>query len=211
MARPRKQLDTHGQGREVLRLLKKTPAGWRRERLLAVKLGLENELGIREIAEQLGRAHQTVQDWFNLFREGGLDLLLKKGRGKGSPPALDAEQMALFKAELEKNRWRTGRQAYAWLRETFGVTFHPQRVYVYLKKLGARLKAPRPSHRRKNPEASVAFKETLRRRLVDPDLPRDKPVRLRIHDEARYGLAPVVRRMWTTRGAEVVCPVEKRY
>ena len=95
MARPRKKLDTHGQGPEVLRLLKKTPAGWKRERLLAVKLGLENELGIREIAEQ----------------------------------------MAQFKAELEKNQWRTGKQAYDWLRETFGVTFHPQRVYVYLKKL----------------------------------------------------------------------------
>jgi hypothetical protein len=33
MARPRKKLDTHGQGPEVLRLIKKTPAGWKRERL----------------------------------------------------------------------------------------------------------------------------------------------------------------------------------
>ena len=107
MARPRKKLDTHGQGPEVLRLLKKTPAGWKRERLLAVKLGLENELGIREIAEQ----------------------------------------MAQFKAELEKNQWRTGKQAYDWLRETFGVTFHPQRVYVYLKKArgAAEGAAPEPS------------------------------------------------------------------
>jgi transposase len=211
MARPRKKLDMHGQGPEVLRLLKKTPAGWKRERLLAVKLGLENELGIREIAEHLGRAHQTVQDWFHLFREGGLTLLLKKDKGNGSPPALDEQQMAHFKAELEKNQWRTGKQAYDWLRKTFGVTFHPQRVYVYLKKLGARLKVPRPSHRKKNPETSVAFKETLCQRLIDLDLPRDKPVRLWIYDEARYGLAPVVRRMWTTRGSEVVCPVEKRY
>jgi transposase len=147
MARPRKKLDTHGQGPEVLRLLKKTPAGWKRERLLAVKLGLENELGIREIAEHLGRAHQTVQDWFNLFREGGLTLLLKKDKGNGSPPALDVEQMAQFKAELEKNQWRTGKQAYDWLRETFGVTFHPQRVYVYLKKArgAAEGAAPEPS------------------------------------------------------------------
>ena len=119
MARPRKKLDTHGQGPEVLRLLRKTPAGWKRERLLAVKLGLENELGIREIAGQLGRAHQTVQDWFNLFREGGLDLLLKKDKGNGSPPALDDRQMALFKAELEKNRWRTGKQAQTQTGQTY--------------------------------------------------------------------------------------------
>lgn len=211
MARPRKPLDTHGQGTEVLRLLKKTSPGWERERLLVIKLGLEGELSIREIAGQFDRSHQTIQTWFNLFRKGGLDLLLTKGKGNGPAPALNAEQMALFKAELDKGRWRTAKEAYVWLRDTFDVTFRPHGIYRYLKKLGARLKVPRPCHRKMDPEAAAAFKETFCQRLIDLDLPRGRPVRLWIYDESRYGLAPVVRRVWAARGTEVVVPVEKRY
>jgi hypothetical protein len=44
MARIRKPLDQHGQADQLLSLLKKEPAGWRRERLQAIKLGLENNL-----------------------------------------------------------------------------------------------------------------------------------------------------------------------
>lgn len=211
MARLRGTLDTHEQASEVLRLLKATPAGWKRERLLAIKLGLENELNLQQIADQLGRGIQTIINWFEAFRKGGLERLLNKGKSTGRTSSLNEEQMALFKAELEKNQWRTGGQAYAWLKKEFGVTFHPQRVYVYLKKLGARLKVPRPSHRKKDLQAVAEFRQNLCQRLIDLELPKDRPLRLWIYDEARYGLAPVVRRMWTSRGTEVVCPVEKRY
>ena len=46
MARPRAELDTHGQADAVAARLKGEPAGWRRERLLAVKFGLEGQLGL---------------------------------------------------------------------------------------------------------------------------------------------------------------------
>jgi hypothetical protein len=46
MARPRAILDTHGQADAVAARLKREPAGWRRERLLAVKFGLEGQLGL---------------------------------------------------------------------------------------------------------------------------------------------------------------------
>jgi hypothetical protein len=45
MARPRARLDTHGQAAEVAARLKGEPAGWRRERLLAVKFGLFGSTG----------------------------------------------------------------------------------------------------------------------------------------------------------------------
>src|SRR3954451_23228161 len=54
MARTRRNLDPHGQAAQVLQQLKREPAGWRRERLLAVKLGLEGQLGLEEIAAHLG-------------------------------------------------------------------------------------------------------------------------------------------------------------
>ncbi len=46
MGRPRKKLDNLKQGARVPERLKKEPAGWRRERLLAIKLGLEGGLSV---------------------------------------------------------------------------------------------------------------------------------------------------------------------
>jgi transposase len=152
MARPRQRLDTHGQTDEVLRLLKKTKPGWQRDRLLVIKLGLENKLSIYQIADQLGRSHTSVQAWFNAFREGGLvQLLHKKQSGKGFAAALDAEQMEVFRAELAKGKWRTGGQAYAWLKEKFGVTFHPHGVYRYLKKAQWAVEGTPPESSEKRP------------------------------------------------------------
>jgi len=150
MARPRKTLDTHGQAQEVLRRLEKAKPGWKRDRLSVIKLGLENRLGVREIAQQLDHSHTTVQNWFNTFREGGIEKLLTKSKGNGFAGALNDEQMEVFRQELEKGKWRTGGQAYEWLQKKYDVSFHPNNIYKYLKKLGGRLKVPRPSHKKKN-------------------------------------------------------------
>jgi transposase len=212
MARPRQPLDTHGQADEVLLLLKKTKPGWQRDRLLVIKLGLENELSIYQIAHQLGHSHTSVQAWFNAFREGGLEqLLCKKPSGNGFAAALDAEQMEMFRVELTKGKWRTGGQAYAWLKEKFGITFHPNGIYRYLKKLDGRLKSPRPSHQKKDLHKLAKFQEELTQKLIDLDLDPKRPVRLWIYDEMRYGLAPVTRKMWTTKGTEIIAPVHHRY
>ena len=69
---------------------------------------------------------------------------------------------------------------------------------------------PRSCHRKRNIEAGVAFKERLTQRLIALDLPRDRPVRLWIYDEMRYGLAPVTRRTRASRGIEIVAPVYER-
>ena len=47
--------------------------------------------------------------------------------------------------------------------------------------------------------------------LAALDLPADRPVRLWVADEMRYGLLPVTRRVWSLRGTRPVCPVYPRY
>lgn len=211
MARKRKQLDQHGQAGELLSLLKKEPAGWRRERLHALKLGLENKLSTEDIAQAVGRGVATIYTWFNTYRRGGIGELLSKESGKGFAGALDDKQMKEFGDELAKGKWRTGAQAYAWLQEKYGVTFHPNNIYKYLKKLGGRLKVPRPSHKKKNLEAVAGFKESLTQQLIDLNLDPKRPMRLWVYDEMRYGLAPITRKMWTVRGQEIIAPVHHRY
>ena len=49
--------------------LKTEPAGITRERLLAVSLGLQGNLHLNQITEQMGRSMTTFQTWFDNYRE----------------------------------------------------------------------------------------------------------------------------------------------
>lgn len=211
MARSRRKLDIHGQADEVLKLFKTTKPGWEKERLQSIKLGLENKLTNKEIAQTLGRHVDSINNWFNLFREGGIQKLLSKDKGNGPEMLLNEEQMNALKQGLQEGRWRTGPQAYRWLSETYGISFHPNSIYKYLKKLGGRLKVARPSHKKKNLNKVAEFKEQLTQKMIDLRLDPKRPVRLWVYDEMRYGLAPVTRRMWTLRGHEIIAPVHHRY
>jgi transposase len=212
MARRRPKLDPHGQGAQVLQQLKGEPAGWRRERLLAVKLGLEGQLDLEEIAAHLGRARSCIQAWLEAFRRGGLEGLLRPPRrGQGPASQLSPELAQALAQKLAAGEFRRAVDAQRWLRQTGGLSVKLVTVYKYLKKAGARLKVPRPCHEKKDVWASLAFREALAVHLVALDLPRDRPVRLWVADEMRYGLLPVTRRVWSLRGTRPVCPVHPRY
>ena len=47
--------------------------------------------------------------------------------------------------------------------------------------------------------------------MLDLNLPKDKEVQLWIYDEMRYGLHPLLRKMWSLRGTRVVAPVNRRF
>ena len=191
--------------------IKGEPAGWRRERLLAVKFGLEGQLGLYEIAERLRRPRSVIQRWFDLFRQGGLERLLHKGRGPGTPSRLTPEAAAALRQKLEAGPWRRAADAQRWLAETHGIVVGLAAVYKYLKRLGARLKVPRPCHEKHDPAAAEAFKATLGQQLRALKLPASQPVRLWVADEMRYGLLPVTRRVWALKGVRAVAPVYPRY
>ena len=80
MARPRAKLDRCGEADLVTRRLNTEPPGARRERLLAVQLGLQGELGLDRIAQAVGRSRATLQTWFDSYRKGGVDALLYDAR-----------------------------------------------------------------------------------------------------------------------------------
>ena len=212
MARIRRPLDPHGQGAQALQQLKREPAGWRRERLLAVKLGLEGELDLEEIAAHLGRARSCIQRWLELFRRGGLDALLQPPRrGKGPASQLTPELAEAFRQKVAAGAFRRAAEAHRWLVKEGGLRVGLATVYTYLKKVGARLKVARPCHQKKDVWAAEAFREALAVHLRGLQLPPERPVRLWVADEMRYGLQPLTRRVWSLRGLRPVCPVQPRY
>ena len=65
LARPRAKPDRCGAADLVTRRLDPEPPGARRERLRAVQLGLQGELGLERIAQAVGRSRATIQTWFD--------------------------------------------------------------------------------------------------------------------------------------------------
>ena len=103
MGRPRQQLDRHQEAGQIAKLEKAEQTGWKRERLQVIRLGLEGELTYEKIAGASGRCLDTIRRWFNAFREGGVQRLLERERGKG-PDArnrLTAQAAQEMKAGLE--------------------------------------------------------------------------------------------------------------
>ena len=131
----------------MLERLKMEPAGWRRERLLAIKMGLEGEQTLEQIAAGVGHARSTVQEWFALYRAGGIEALRELHRGKGPPSRLNAEAAEALRAGLAAGRWRTAGQ----VRAFFSAGAPGWRLWGLIRSarcaVGDGLNALRPAHR----------------------------------------------------------------
>lgn len=214
MGRPRQPLDATADAQAVrARLKSKCLEGWQRQRLQAVQLGLgSSPLSLEQIGQEVGVSGRTIGAWFAAFRQGGVEgLLHREPKGTGPDSWLDEATAARLKAQLDRGVWRRAEEARHWLQEQLGRKLSAVVVYKYLGKCEARLKVPRPTHRKKDPARVEAFRAELCERLHQEQVPLEQSVHLWVSDEMRFGLQPVTRRVWTRRGQEVVAPVEPRY
>jgi len=213
MARPRAKLDPCGEADLLTRRLQTEPPGARRERLLAVQLGLAGELALARIAQAVGRSRATIQTWFDTYRRGGVDLLLYDARrdNPGRPSELSGQALAELQKDLEAGRWRSVPQIQRWLAQTQGVKLALSSLYDRLGKVGARLRVPRKSHVKKDPAAGPEFRAQLPAKLAALALPPGRPVRLWVLDEMRYGLHGFTRRVWGLPGHRPVVPTQQKY
>ena len=68
-----------------------------------------------------------------------------------------------------------------------------------------------PARIKQDPAALSAFRAELEQNLEKLELPKDRPVKIWVADEARFGLHTQSRRCWALRGQRVVLPQEQRY
>ena len=206
MPRPRAKLDRLGQADEVIERLRQEPPGLARERLLAVKLGIEGELKLQQIADTTGRSRATIQTWFDLFRSGGIERLCRRSNAPtGRPSQLTAVAERELKKKLAKGSFRKTDDARQWLKKRFGIDAKYDTTRKWLGKLGARLKVVRPRHPDCCDLKRFCFRTQLARQmfmaLKERGIERGKrPIRIWVSDEARFGLQPCLRRAWVTRG-----------
>lgn len=211
MAKPRAKLDNLNEAQQVVDQYKSEKIGWKKERLLAVKLLLETQKSYKEVADIMGRSRSQVQLWAKAFQDGGLKVLLVKGASCGRTSRLTSEAKEKMVEKLKEGSFRTARQFQGWLKEEFQIELSESSVYYHLGKLGGRLKVPRPSHEKKDAVKEQEFRETLAEKLAELGLPREQDVSLWVYDEMRYGLHPLLRRMWSLIGERVIAPVNRRF
>ena len=151
MARLRAKLDRCGEADLVTRRLNPEPPGARRERLLAVQMGLQDELGLARIAQAVGRSRATIQTWFDTYGQGGVGALLYDARSDdpGRPSELSGAALAELQKGLEAGRWRSVPQLHRWLAQTHGVKLALSSFYDSLGKACAQAASPAQKPRQK--------------------------------------------------------------
>ncbi|MBK1833590.1 helix-turn-helix domain-containing protein [Roseibacillus ishigakijimensis] len=130
--------------------MKSEPAGPLREKVQAVRLGLEGELNLKEIGHAVGRSRATMQTWFDLYRSDGTEGLKPSTSKRGLDSRLHEEASKELKKKLAKGSFRRAADAQEWLKRRLGIVASTNRVSYWLGKCGARLNVIRPRYPKKN-------------------------------------------------------------
>ena len=183
-----------------------------KERLQVVNWATSGQHSLAERARLASRARSTIQEWLDAFTAGGVEQLLERKAPSGKPsPVAEPKVQVQLQAGLQAGKWRTAGQVAAWLKEKHGIERATKSLYYWLGKVGGALRVPRPSHVKQDPAATAAFRAELEQNLERLKLPKDRPVKIWVADEARFGLHTQSRRCWALRGQRVVIPQEQRY
>lgn len=183
-----------------------------KERLQVVLWATSGQHSLAALAELAGRARSTIQIWLDDFTEGGLTKLLEREAPPGKPsPVAEAKVQEQLQAGLQAGRWRTAGQVAAWLKEAHGIQRATKSLYYWLGKVGGALRVPRPCHVKQDPAATAAFRAELEANLEKLNLAKERPVKIWVADESRFGLHTQSRRCWALRGQRVVLAREQRY
>lgn len=174
---------------------------WARRRLLVVRLIGQHELTVAEIMRVADVARQTVFTYRDKVVEGGVAALLQRGHAPGKPPTVRGAVQTEFLERLAAGQFRQARDAQQWIKKRTKKALTESGVRQLLRRLGGKRKAPRKSHAKKDPAKAAEFRAELPARLTAlVGAAAARPVRLWVLDEHRYGLLPVIRRVWGLRG-----------
>lgn len=188
--------------------------GWARRRLQVVRLIAQHELSVAQIMRVVDVSRQTVFTYRDLVVAGGVVALLQRRHAGGRTPAVRDAVAAEFLERLTAGKFRRAKDAQAWIKKRTRRTLTESGVRKVLRRLGGKLKVPRKSHAKKDPAKAAAFKVELPAKLealAGPAARAGQTVRLWVLDEHRYGLLPVIRRVWGLTGVRVHAPYATRY
>lgn len=126
---------------------------------------IANGESAKRAAEISGYSARWVSEVVRRYNAGGPEALGDRRReNPGGKFLLDEDRRRELAEALEGpapdgGLW-TGPKVAEWIEDKTGKRTHPQRGWVYLKRLGYSLKSPRPRHHKADPQEQEAFKKT---------------------------------------------------
>jgi transposase len=155
---------TPGDTQRLIDLIAKEKHADRRDRYRIALLGLRGREKL-EIAELLGVAKSTVEQWAYTYRDRGVDALAGKKR-PGRVPKVTGDAAQRLKDRVEagatlrdKVCTLRGRDVQRIARDELGVSMSLNSAYRTLHRLGFSCLAPRPRHEKQDLAAQKKFKE----------------------------------------------------
>ena len=183
-----------------------------RKRLLVVRLIAQHEHTVAEIMKIAAVCRQTVFTYRDKVLSDGVKGLLKRDWAGARKPTVRGPVAEEFIEQLGQGKFRQARDARTWIKKRTRKTLTESGVRKTIRRLGGKLKVPRKSHVKKDTKAAEEFRADLSNRLAKAvGTSPDKPVRIWVLDEHRYGLFPVIRRVWARKGVRVHAPYKTTY
>jgi transposase len=183
-----------------------------RKRLLVVRLIAQHEHTVAEIMKIAAVCRQTVFTYRDKVLSDGVKGLLKRDWAGARKPTVRGAVAEEFIEQLGQGKFRQARDAQTWIKKRTRKTLTESGVRKTIRRLGGKLKVPRKSHVKKDTKAAEEFRADLSNRLAKAvGTSPDKPVRIWVLDEHRYGLLPVIRRVWARKGVRVHAPYKTTY
>ena len=146
--------------------LKKTSEFLRPRLLMIIEQKKYESEGIskRALADIIGVNHNSIQNWRNLYSEGGINKLLSHNRTGFKPSVISKEEHDSLNKILSDPF--NGIQGYKELNEWFEDSFSRKIAYTTLagyciRNFSTKTKVARKSHVKKDEKARESFKKTL--------------------------------------------------
>jgi transposase len=115
-----------------------------------------------EAARALGYSWRQCQRWFQSYKKGGLEELLKSRVGeRGRQELVTLEAFEEMEEAMKRGEIATIKQADEFLRGRHGIEYaHPDGVGQLLRRRKVKLKTGRPRHEKADQKEQEAFKKT---------------------------------------------------
>jgi transposase len=136
------------------------------KRLHALLVFKQNEdIGIskREVANEVGVNHNSIQTWRTLYIKGGIKMLMSHSNIGYKPCKINNVQEQALKEQLENphNGMVGFIELLDWFNQTFETSINYKTFHGFVvRKFKAKIKVARKSHTNKDVQAVEAFKKT---------------------------------------------------
>ena len=134
--------------------------------LLVFKRNESSGISKRDVADEVGVNHNSIQSWRSLYIHGGIRALASHNKAGFKPSIITSQQEKVLKEQLHKpdNGMVGFVELLAWFNKRFDTHVNYKTFHGFVvRKYQAKLKTARKSHVKKDANKVAAFKKTSRK------------------------------------------------